>query len=44
MWSWSVCVMPSAGIVKAGFLFKQSSGVRKDWKLRWFFVRSGKLY
>ena len=31
------------GIVKAGYLFKQSSGVRKDWKPRWFFVRGGKL-
>ena len=31
-------------IVKEGFLQKRSSSVRRDWKRRWFFIRSGKLF
>jgi hypothetical protein len=32
------------GIYKAGFLYKRSSNVRRDWKRRWFTMRDDKLY
>ena len=31
-------------IVKAGYLWKLSTSLRKDWKRRWFFVQSGQLW
>ena len=27
-----------------GYLYKKSSGVRKDWKKRWFVLHDGRLY
>uniref|UniRef100_A0A7S2RGL5 Uncharacterized protein n=1 Tax=Mucochytrium quahogii TaxID=96639 RepID=A0A7S2RGL5_9STRA len=30
-------------ILHQGYLYKRSSGVRKDWKRRWFVLRGGKL-
>ncbi|CAM9560033.1 unnamed protein product, partial [Phaeothamnion confervicola] len=30
--------------VKAGHLWKRSNNVRKDWKRRYFFIQSGRLY
>jgi BAR domain of APPL family/PH domain len=38
-----VVIKVDDGILKAGYLYKQGSGVRKDWKKRWFFIRNGKL-
>lgn len=32
------------GIVKAGYLFKKSTNIRKDWLKRYFFIRQGKLF
>ena len=32
------------GICKAGYLKKKSSGIRKDWLIRYFFITGGKLY
>lgn len=31
-------------ISKSGYLSKMSSGLSREWQLRWFFVRSGSLY
>jgi len=31
-------------VEKQGYLLKQSSSVRKDWKRRWFVLQDGKLY
>lgn len=33
-----------ADILYEGYLYKRSSGVRKDWKKRWFFIRAGGLW
>eukprot|EP01138_Halocafeteria_seosinensis_P002618 gb/GECG01002677.1/.p1 GENE.gb/GECG01002677.1/~~gb/GECG01002677.1/.p1 ORF type:complete len:1070 (+),score=145.54 gb/GECG01002677.1/:1-3210(+) len=32
------------GIVKSGYLWKQSSGMLAQWQRRWFYVRDGKLW
>ena len=32
------------GICKAGYLKKKSTGIRKGWLIRYFFVKDGKLY
>ena len=32
------------GICKAGYLKKKSSGIRKDWLIRYFFIKDGKLF
>lgn len=32
------------GISKAGYLKKKSSGIRKDWLIRYFFIKDGKLF
>lgn len=32
------------GICKAGYLKKKSSGIRKDWLIRHFFIKDGRLY
>lgn len=34
----------SAPVLMSGYLAKKSSGVRKDWKRRWFFVQDGRLW
>ncbi len=31
-------------VVHAGYLWKRSSSLRRDWQKRWFFVRDGKLF
>jgi hypothetical protein len=32
------------GICKAGYLKKKSTSMRKDWLIRWFFIKDGKLF
>ena len=32
------------GIVKAGYLKKKSTSMKKDWLKRWFFIKDAKLY
>jgi len=31
-------------VVHAGYLWKRSSNLRRDWQKRWFFVREGRLF
>ena len=33
-----------SAVVHAGYLWKRSSNLRRDWQKRWFFVREGKLF
>ena len=32
------------GICKAGYLKKKSTGIRRDWLIRYFFIKDGKLF
>ena len=32
------------GIVKAGYLYKKSTSIKKDWLKRWFFIKDGRLF
>jgi hypothetical protein len=32
------------GISKSGYLRKKSTSLRKDWLVRWFFIKDGKLF
>jgi hypothetical protein len=37
-------VVVDTGVLKAGYLSKLSSGMSREWQVRWFFIRSGRLY
>ncbi len=32
------------GIIKAGYLYKKSTSIKKNWLKRWFFIKDGRLY
>ena len=35
---------PDTSILKEGYLYKKSSGVRNAWRRRWFMIQNGKLW